>query len=147
MRKLIYISFTVVAIVGISYFIFFRNSKEISNIIVKPLVNKEESIVVVSPIKNALVSSPLVVSGRAVGSWFFEGSFPIILQDSYRNVIAEGHATAQGEWTTNDFVKFIGTLQFNNYIKGQNGFLILKRDNPSDLVENNKSIEIPIVFK
>lgn len=147
MSKLIYILLSILVISGISYFLFIKDNNNVSNLIVKPLANKEEPIVVVSPIKNAEISSPLVVSGRAIGSWFFEGSFPIVLLDSYKNVIAEGHATAQGEWTTNNFVKFIGTLQFNNYIKGQKGFLVLKRDNPSDIVENNKSLEIPIIFK
>lgn len=104
-------------------------------------------IVVVSPIKNAEISSPLVISGRARGVWFFEGSFPITLLDSYRNTIAEGHVSAQGEWTTTEFVKFLGSLEFNNYIKGQKGYLVLKKDNPSGLSEFDDSLEIPIMFK
>lgn len=117
-----------------------------SNIEIKPS-NKSELIVVSSPIRDSEISSPLSIVGRARGSWFFEGSFPIVLRDRYGNTIAEGHATAQGEWMTQDFVKFLGTLQFNNYIKGQEGTLLLKKDNPSGLSENDDSVEIPIVFK
>ncbi len=109
--------------------------------------DKSNLIVVASPIKDSEVSSPLSVAGRARGSWFFEGSFPIVLVDSYGNVIAESHATAQGEWATNEFVKFVGSLEFNNYIKGASGKIILKKDNQSMLPENDDSIEIPIIFK
>lgn len=104
-------------------------------------------VIVVSPIKDSQISSPLSISGRARGSWFFEGSFPIVLLDKNRNTIAEGHVTAQGEWMTDDFVKFLGNIQFDNYIKGQRGILVLKKDNPSGLSANDDSIEIPIIFK
>jgi tellurite resistance-related uncharacterized protein len=103
--------------------------------------------VVSSPIRNSEISSPLSVSGRARGNWFFEGSFPIIVKDSYGNIVAESHATAQGEWMTEDFVKFVGDVQFNNYIKGTKGTLVIKKDNPSGLPEHDDSIEIPIIFK
>jgi hypothetical protein len=79
--------------------------------------------------------------------WYFEGSFPVELVDQYGNTIASGFVSSQGEWMTKEFVPFLGTLQFNNYIKGQPGKLILKKDNPSGLPENDDSIEVPIVFK
>jgi hypothetical protein len=69
------------------------------------------------------------------------------LVDVDKNVIATGHVTAQGEWMTEDFVKFVGSLQFNNYIKGQKGTLILKKDNESGLPEHDDSLEIPVLFK
>lgn len=124
---------------GIGYFVldFFSNKN----------IKDNDMIVVVSPIKDAIISSPLSISGKARGNWYFEGSFPVILMDNYKNVIAEGHVTAQEEWTTNDFVKFIGSIEFNNFIKGSKGFLVLKKDNPSGLIENDDSIEIPIIFK
>ncbi len=110
-------------------------------------IEEESTIAVVSPIKDSEISSPLSISGRAKGTWFFEGSFPVTLFDSNRNTIAEGHVTAQGEWMTEEFVPFLGTLQFNNFIKGSSGFLVLKKDNPSGLKEHDESIEIPIMFK
>ena len=76
--------------------------------------DKSDMIVVSQPIRDSEITSPLRISGRARGLWFFEGSFPIVLMDKYRNVIAEGHATAQGEWQTHDFVTFVGNLRFNN---------------------------------
>ena len=109
--------------------------------------NKSDLIVVSSPIRGAEISSPLTIAGRARGTWYFEGSFPVKLVDQYGNVIATSYVTAQGEWMTTEFVPFLGTLQFNNYISGQPGKLILQKDNPSGLPEHDDSIEIPIVFK
>jgi hypothetical protein len=134
----------IILIVAFFYFLPKSNPKINLNINEE---DKKNMIVVVSPIKNAEISSPLVISGRARGIWFFEGSFPVVLQDSYRNTIAEGHVSAQGEWTTTEFVKFLGSLEFDNYIKGQNGYLILKKDNPSGLPELDDSLEIPVTFK
>ncbi len=135
----------IVLIGGFSFYFFSRPDSSIKLSINND--DKQNMIVVVSPIKNAEISSPLVISGRARGVWFFEGSFPITLLDSYRNTIAEGHVSAQGEWTTTEFVKFLGSLEFNNYIKGQKGYLVLKKDNPSGLSEFDDSLEIPIMFK
>ncbi len=135
----------VILIIVISYYLINKPSPSIKLSINND--DKQNLIVVVSPIKNAEISSPLVISGRARGVWFFEGSFPVILLDSYRNTIAEGHVSAQGEWTTAEFVKFLGSLEFNNYIKGQKGYLVLKKDNASGLPEFDDSLEIPVTFK
>ena len=49
---------------------------------------------------------------------------------------------------TNDFVPFEATLTFaadkNSY--SNKGSLILKKDNPSGLPQNDDALEIPIVF-
>lgn len=145
MKRTVFIVITILIVVGIAA--YFSQFFDITNIDINYPKNKTDLIVVVSPIKDSQISSPLSIAGRARGNWFFEGSFPLTLLDQDRNVIAEGHATAQGEWMTGDFVKFLGTLQFDNYIKGQKGILVLKKDNPSDLPENNDSLEIPIIFK
>ncbi len=143
MKRISFIIISIVIVAGIAfYFSQFFDDK----IVIKP-VDKSDLIVVASPIKDSEISSPLSVAGRARGNWFFEGSFPIILLDSYGNTIAESHATAQGKWATTDFVKFVGNLQFNNYIKGSKAILILKKDNPSSLPENDDSISIPIILK
>jgi hypothetical protein len=48
----------------------------------------------------------LVVLGRARGSWFFEGSFPVFLFDDLGQVIATAQALAESEWTTDEYVSF-----------------------------------------
>lgn len=104
-------------------------------------------VVIISPLKNSVISSPVAIAGRARGSWFFEGSFPVVLMDAYGTVLAESHVSAQGEWMSDDYVPFVGTLQYQKQIPDAKGVLIFKKDNPSALPENDESIEVPVVFK
>ena len=100
---------------------------------------------VTSPKPNDIITSPLTVTGEARGNWYFEASFPVKLLDKDRKEIAVASATAQGEWMTENFVPFKATLEFAAK-EGEAGYLILKNDNPSGMPENDKQIEIPIVF-
>lgn len=99
------------------------------------------------PRPNQIIESPFVASGEARGSWFFEGDFPIILTDWEGKIIAEGYATAQGEWMTEDFVQFSSTLDFEKPEYSDKGTLILRKDNPSGLPENDDALEVPVKFK
>lgn len=97
------------------------------------------------------ITSPLKITGEARGNWFFEATFPVVLVDWDGIIIAEGYATAKDEWMTTDFVPFEATLEF---IKPEDkgpqsirGALILKRDNPSGLPENDAAAEIPVIYK
>ena len=58
------------------------------------------------------VSSPLKISGKAKGSWFFEGSFPVILTDWDGKIIAETQAKTDKDWTTEELIPFQATLEF-----------------------------------
>lgn len=100
-----------------------------------------------SPRPNQVISSPLVIEGEARGSWFFEASFPVVVTDWDGLIIAQGVATAKGDWMTTDFVPFTATLTFKNPTYKNNGSLILKKDNPSGLPQNDNALEIPIIFK
>ena len=143
MRRTIFI----LIIIGVVVWISTIFAGAFDNKIVIKNTDKDNMILVSAPVRDSEVNSPLSVAGRARGSWFFEASFPIVLLDQYGNTIAESHATAQGPWQTNDFVKFVGNIQFNNYIKGTKGTLVLKKDNPSSLPENDDSIKIPVILK
>lgn len=104
------------------------------------------------PNDNDIVRSPLTVEGEARGTWYFEASFPVVLVNWDGLIIAEGIATAEGEWMTEDFVPFTAELTFDDpYQEGdpdfmQNGTLILQRSNPSGLPENDAALEIPVRF-
>lgn len=111
----------------------------------------ENLIEVNSLSKDNLISSPLIIEGQARGYWFFEGSFPVILTDWDGKIIAESYAQAQGKWMTEDFVPFKATIEFEKpEIIGdfaKRGALILKKDNPSDLPENDRAFEISVMFE
>jgi hypothetical protein len=99
---------------------------------------------------NTVISSPLIIKGKARGSWFFEAVFPVILTDWDGRIISQGQARAQSDWMTEDFVAFEATLEFEKpaAIKGvvNRGALILKKDNPSGLAEHDDALEIPVFF-
>ena len=102
---------------------------------------------IAGPFPNTVVSPPFRVTGEAVGSWYFEATFPIILKDSKGNIIASTHATANGNWMTEKFVPFEANVTFLKQPSGSRGTLVLKKDNPSGLPANDASVEIPVVFK
>jgi len=108
---------------------------------------KSDLIMLASPLPGTSISSPFTIKGKARGTWFFEGDFPIILEDGQGKNIAVSYATAKGEWMTTDFVEFTGTLEFNRALSGQRGTLILKKDNPTGKAEFDNSLEIPVNFK
>ena len=97
--------------------------------------------------ENQEIESPLLVTGAARGSWFFEGSFPVVLVNWDGLIIADGIAQAEGEWMTEDYVSFSVTLTFEKPSYKNNGALILRKDNPSGLPQNDDAFEIPVLFK
>lgn len=104
-------------------------------------------IEVTSPTINGTVSSPLVVTGSARGTWYFEASFPIEVRNASGALIGQGYGQAQGEWMTENFVPFKSVpITFTAQPKGSTGTVVLKKDNPSGLPENDRSLEIPITF-
>lgn len=113
------------------------------------VVDKSDKIKVTFPAPNATVTSPLIVKGEARGGWFFEASFPVVVTDWDGKIIGEGPAQAQGDWMTPDFVPFTATITFTTATTSYSskGTLILKKDNPSGLPENDDAIEIPINLK
>lgn len=114
--------------------------------------SKSDMIVLSAPVPVGVVNSPLKISGQARGGWYFEASFPVVLVDWDGLIIAEAVATADGEWMTSDFVPFTASIEFENpYQAGEpdfmkRGTIILKKDNPSGLPENDDALEIPVRF-
>ena len=95
---------------------------------------------------NTQITSPLTITGKARGPWYFEASFPIELQDANGAVLAMTTAQAQGDWMTEDFVPFTATLNFPAQPAGSLGKIVLKRDNPSGEPQNDASIVVPVQF-
>ncbi len=109
-------------------------------------LEKTDLIRIDYPRPNQPISSPLYISGEARGSWFFEASFPVKLLDKNDNLLATGIAQAQDEWMTENFVPFTATLEFDSN-DFQSGILILVKDNPSGLPENDDQLIVPVKFE
>lgn len=108
-------------------------------------LEKRDSITIDSPRPNQVVSSPLSMSGEARGYWYFEADFPVELLDGNGKRIGMAVATAEGDWMTEKFVPFGATLEFESP-ETETGALILHKDNPSDLRENDDELVVPVRF-
>lgn len=108
-------------------------------------VEFSDEIQVISPKPGEVISSPLTVSGEALGTWYFEGSFSGELFDNNGNSLGEVVLQAEGDWMSEEFVPFKGELLFDESATGK-GVLIIDNANPSGLAENSKSVTIPVAF-
>lgn len=111
------------------------------------VLDKSNVIVLNEPLLNATATSPLIISGKARGMWFFEASFPVKLFDLNGVLLGTAIAQAQGDWMTQDFVPFIASLQFTSPTTTNKGILVLEKDNPSGLVEHDDALEVPVFFE
>lgn len=113
----------------------------------EPEQQGERNIRVMNPEPNQVISSPLVISGEARGTWFFEADFPVTLIDGDGNVIVEHYAQALSDWMTEDFVPFEAVIEFEKP-GTEIGYLVLEKDNPSGLEEHDEeSLIIPVRFE
>ncbi len=104
-----------------------------------------DKIKIEKPLPNMDVTSPLTIKGQARGTWFFEGSAPIQLVDKEGNELARTNIKVEGNWMTEDFVDFSGTLKFDAP-DDERGYLIFWRANPSGKPETKESYRQPVIF-
>ena len=108
---------------------------------------KGVEIFIDTPLEEGIVTSPLKITGRAPGNWFFEASAPVTITNWNGLIIGQSYITAQGDWMTTNYVPFEGTLEFTNTEYGDYGFLILQKDNPSGEPQFDDAIEFKVLFK
>ena len=102
-------------------------------------------IQVTFPRPGAEITSPLQIRGKARGTWYFEGDFPVRLMDEQGKEIAVAIATAQGEWMTKEWVDFTATMEFEAPASG-NGVLVFEKSNPSDMRELDREFRVEVKF-
>ena len=106
----------------------------------------KSGLIVVDALKPGdAVASPLTVTGKARGNWFFEASFPIQLIDANGKLLATGIAQAQDEWMTTNFVPYKTTLTFG-VPETPTGTLVFTKDNPSGLPQHDDHMSLPVRF-
>lgn len=112
-----------------------------------PPAQYKDIIRVSEPLPESTITSPLTIRGEARGQWFFEATFPIVLTNWDGLIIAEGFASADGDWMTEDYVPFTAELTFVPDTGVSNrATLILQKDNPSGLPENDDAFEYTLYF-
>lgn len=111
--------------------------------VVQPFVS--EMVKITSPLAGATVGKTFTVKGEARGQWYFEASFPVQVKDKDNNTVGQGIAQAEGEWMTTEFVPFTANVIVTNY--SGPATLVLLKDNPSGLPENDDAVSIPILVQ
>ncbi len=106
-------------------------------------LSESDSIRITSPQPGQIVTSPLRITGEAPGTWYFEASFPIHLQDATGKTLVSTTASAQSDWMTTSLVPFQAQLTIPATFSGP-ATLVFAKDNPSDLPANAGSVQIPI---
>ncbi len=129
-----FLAFIAVALIG--WFILHKTPKE------SPTV---ADIVVYLPKSGDKISSPLSVSGTALGNWYFEATAPVKVLDENGRVIGQGHIDAQGDWMSTTSVPFIGSITFDAS-STKNGTVVFMNDNPSGDPARQKSLSVPVQF-
>lgn len=141
----------ILVLVGIGGYLFYKNAQSKIIIDYAPATPSpspaESSVVITSPTSGSTVTSPLRIEGTVPAGWMFEGVLPIKLLDENRKMIAQGRGQEiiPGSWQSGKPVAFEGKIIFTTTAKS--GFLVIEKDNPSDLPENSGSFEIPVVFQ
>ncbi len=131
------------------------NAPEPENNMVTPLdestVQNDDSdkIVITNPVAASMVTSPVTVTGEARGWWFFEASFPITILALDGTLLAQGYATAAGEWMTEEFVPFTAEVA---YVLPEEqtempARMVFYKANPSGLEENADTFEVSVVLQ
>jgi len=107
----------------------------------------DDLIVVDNLPAEATVSSPFTVSGKARGTWFSEGSFPVFLTDENGKLLAESFGHSEESWMTSEFIPFTVTLNYDAPA-GIKASLELMLDNPAGPKEGfDRSLIIPVVLE
>lgn len=101
--------------------------------------------IVTSPASGGTVQKSFSVTGQAPNNWFFEAVFPIEVRNASGTVVATGHANAQTDWMTPGMVAFTANISVAQY--SGPATLVLKKDNPSGLPQNDGSFSIPITIQ
>ncbi|MEK7540321.1 MAG: Gmad2 immunoglobulin-like domain-containing protein [Patescibacteria group bacterium] len=91
-----------------------------------------EEVHITAPEKNSQVTTPIAVSGTAPGTWFFEGSFPVRLEDLQGNILTQTYTQAQGEWMTEGPVEFTSSVEYS-VSEETSAVLVFQPDDPSGL--------------
>lgn len=114
------------------------------------IVGLADKLVIELPVLDEAISSPVLVTGRARGTWFFEGSFPVEVYDSANKLIGSASVSfspksEQDTWMTEEFVDFSGEVKFTQP-KVSEGYILFKKDNPSGNPALDESFKLPVKF-
>ncbi len=104
-----------------------------------------ENVRVDSPRIGEAVSKTFRVVGEVRGNWTFEANLPMKVLDPSGEQIGVGFGMTTEDWMTTEFVPFEGKVEVKDYTGPAK--LVLMKDNPSGLPENDDSVEFDIIIE
>ena len=132
MKKIIFSILVLIILFIIGGFLFDWGNRDVNTVSnTHTATSTSDMLTVFSPTDGQTVTSPISVSGKVSGDWFFEGSFPVELIDSDGTVIATTTAQTPGDWATTSIINFSATLVYPKATTSDRALIMLKNDNPS----------------
>lgn len=139
-QKLLVILLLFILTLGVGYY-FLREKLPEDNSL---KTEKGIPLELIYPQPNTEVGCEFELSGKISNQWFFEGSFPVSIVVDGKTVL-ETQALTEEEWTKEGDISFYSKIKCDSGCVGS-GNIVLKKDNPSDLPENDDSFSIPVTF-
>ncbi|MBP9758239.1 GerMN domain-containing protein [Candidatus Dojkabacteria bacterium] len=106
---------------------------------------KGEELQIFQPDSLSEIKSPLVIEGEVRGVWYFEGTFPIRIEDKDGNLIKQGIAQSSEDWMSDDWVGFRASIDFD-VENTTDAKIVFERSNPSGLPENEDQATFDITL-
>jgi hypothetical protein len=103
-----------------------------------------DDIRIEAPEPDARITSPLIASGVANNSWYFEAVFPARLMTADGTVIAEAPAIAASDWMAPGDVPFNVEMAFTVDAE-THATLVLEEDMPGEN-QQPRQVRIPVVL-
>ena len=110
------------------------------------ITGNKDDLVSLSVKPGDTISGKITVTGSVKNAYFFEANAGMQLLDANKVILKNGNITATSDWMTSAPVSFTGTIDATGIPSGS-GYLRIKNDNPSDLRQNDKYIDIPILYQ
>lgn len=115
-------------------------------VVATPTPDPSLEVILSTPSKNSLVTSPLLVKGTVPAGWMFEGVIGVKLVDSNGKLIktARGEEINPGSWLSGNPVEFTSTLTFKT--TANSGSILIESDNASGDPKKVRYFSQPVTF-
>lgn len=104
------------------------------------------SFELIQPERGTTVARPVFVKGRARGTWFSGGSFPVKVMNDNGKLIGEGRAKATGSTAGENFVYFSGYIPSSLPANGR-AVLVFAAADPERLPELERELRVRVLLK
>ena len=136
--------------IALAYLFYAQKKNVVTEITEEKVFVQNESLIVEEPLRGDIVTSPLTLKGKVRGTWLFEADAPVLLTDWDGRIIGESYIKADGNWMTEEFVPFTGTITFTTPQDvgefSNRGSIVFMKANAADLPVHEEALEFEIFY-